>query len=96
MKNFFLVFQKITTQHGTAITIRQAGAELCQAQGKLKLVWLLIIYLLYLIDLLVLNLASELNFGTFVPLDGLVWYVLFSYTWFCRFGLGDMACFALN
>ena len=53
---------------------KQAGAELCQAQGKLKLVLLLLTFGFA-------NFAHEFNFGAlllflwkfFVGLEGLVW-----------------------
>ena len=59
---------------------KQAGAELCQAQGKFKLVWLWL-------ALGFANLAQESNFGAllwflWISEFGLVWLV-----WFCRFGL---------
>ena len=65
--------------------LKQAGAELCQAQGKLRLVVLWHLVKKHQLKLFIFtNLANEFDYGTVIVS---LWKVLF-----CRFGLAGLVC----
>ena len=58
----------------------------------------ILIYFNWLTYFKFVNLAYELNFGALLLLLWKVWFGMFCSvwnTWFCRFGLVDLACFSL-